>query len=171
MLVLAGSTQARDGVERRLGLDAVLAERFAGIEALPSLEGHEDPGLIRRVVGNALDAHPGVAGVYSLGTEHGALIEALVERGLATRVPVIVHELTPHARAALVDGTVDAVITQDAGHVVRSALRVLRATSDALAIDAAQETVRIEIVLRENLPRGPIPDDPAEALDTDERRS
>ena len=159
VLVLAGSTRARDGVERRLGLDAVLAERFAGIEALPSLEGHEDPATIRRAVGNALDAHPGVAGVYSLGTEHGALIEALVERELAGRVPVLVHELTAHARAALLAGTVDAVITQDAGHVVRSALRVLRATSDALDVDAAQETVRIEIVLRENLP--------SEAFDTE----
>ena len=152
VLVLAGSTQARDGVERRLGFDRIMAERFPELEVLPSLEGHDDPSLIARVVEAALGARPDIAGVYSLGTEHEALLEALVRRGLAGRVPVLVHELTPHARRALLAGTVDAVITQDPGHVIRSALRVLRANSDGLGLDATQEIIRIEVVLRENLP-------------------
>jgi len=46
---------------------------------------------------------------------------------------------------------IDAVITQDLGHIVRSALRVLRATSDARAVVLSQERIRIEVILRENL--------------------
>ena len=65
---------------------------------------------------------------------------------------VIGHELTPHARAALTAGTMDAVITQNVGHVVRSALRVLRAKTDRVPIVSSQEQIRIEIVIRENLP-------------------
>ena len=42
-------------------------------------------------------------------------------------------------------------VSQDVGHVVRSALRVLRAKSDGVGIVPAQERIRIEIVVRENL--------------------
>ena len=60
--------------------------------------------------------------------------------------------MTPYAREALHAGTMDAVITQNVGHVVRSALRVLRAKTDRVPINLSQEQIRIEIVIRENLP-------------------
>ena len=44
------------------------------------------------------------------------------------------------------------MITQDVGHLVRSALRVLRARTDGQDIVPDQERIRIEIMLRENLP-------------------
>lgn len=152
LLVLAGSTQARDSVERRLGFDRIVAESFPHLEALPSIEGHENPDTIVRVVNAALDANPDVRGVYSLAASHRALTRVLKTRGDDQRLVVIAHELTPHARAALADGIFDAVITQDLGHVVRSTFRVLRAKSDRLAINAAQERIRIDIVLKENIP-------------------
>jgi LacI family transcriptional regulator len=62
------------------------------------------------------------------------------------------HELTPCARTALADGRLDAVIAQDPGHIVRSALRVLRARRGGAPLLDAQERIRIEIVIRENLP-------------------
>ena len=52
----------------------------------------------------------------------------------------------------LQDGEIDALITQNVGHLVRSALRVLRAKCDGASIFAAQERIRIDIVIRENLP-------------------
>ena len=69
---------------------------------------------------------------------------------------IVSHELTPHARDALQQGRMDAVITQNVGHLVRLALRVLRAKTDRMPIDAGQEQIRIEIVIRENLPVGEI---------------
>ena len=162
MLVLVGSTQARDSVERRLGFDRVVAEAFPAVEVSPSIEGHDDPDVIRRVLEAALDARPDVRGIYSLAAGHRALSGVLERRGLARELVVVAHELTPHAREALVGGTFDAVITQNLGHVVRSALRVLRALSDGARINVSQETIRIEIVLRENLP-------PAAGLDAGAR--
>ena len=68
-------------------------------------------------------------------------------------MPVVVaHDLTHHLAGGLRGGLVDAVITQDVDHVVRSAIRVLRAKSDRQAIIESQERIRIEIVLAENLP-------------------
>lgn len=152
VLVLVGSTLARDSIERRLGFDRIMAESFPHVEVLPSVEGHDDPETIRRVLDAALDAHSDIRGIYSLAAGHRTLTGTLKRRSLASELVMLAHELTPHARESLMDGTFDAVITQNLGHVVRSSLRVLRAKSDGLQIDASQETIRIEIVLRENLP-------------------
>ena len=49
------------------------------------------------------------------------------------------------------DGTLDAVIAQDPGHAVRSATRILRAQLQNVEPFAAQERIRNEILLKENL--------------------
>ncbi len=67
-------------------------------------------------------------------------------------VCVIAHELTRHTRAALNDGLIDAVLNQDAGHEVRSAIRVLKAKADGVAVIDAQERICIDIFLKDNLP-------------------
>jgi LacI family transcriptional regulator len=150
--VVAQSMLLREAVERRLGFDDVMGRDFPMITVLPTLEGHGSGDLLRRVVGEMWAQFPGVRGVYLLGSGHRALTQAIDDLGLAGRLIVIGHELTPHARAALINGKMDAVITQNVGHLVRSALRVLRAKTDRSPIDAGQEQLRIEIVLRENLP-------------------
>jgi LacI family transcriptional regulator len=155
VMVLSASMQLRESIERRLGFDEVMQRDFPHLTVLPSLEGHDDPGTVARVVREMLVGAPGVAGVYSLGTGNRALSATLAEAALPRRPVVVAHELTPHTRAALLAGTIDAVITQNVGHVVRSALRVLRARSDRVPIDPGQEQIRIEIVIRENLPPGP----------------
>lgn len=149
--VVVSSMLARDMVERRLGFDSVLAERFPGLEPLPSVEGHDDSDLTARVTAACLAAHGPVAGIYAAAAGTRGVTAALKTAALAGQVTMIAHELTPHTREALVDGSCDAVIAQDTGHIARSALRVLRAKADDRAILPAQERIRIEIVLRENL--------------------
>jgi LacI family transcriptional regulator len=152
VIVLAQSMLLRESIERRFGFDQVILRDFPAIEVLQSLESHGRPQALRQVVAETLGHAPDARGIYLLGAGHRALSRTLEEMGLAGRMIVIGHELTPHARAALENGTMDAVITQNVGHVVRSALRVLRARSDRVPIDAGQEQIRIEIVIRENLP-------------------
>lgn len=150
--VLAGSMLVRDHVERRLGFDQVMRTEHAAITPLPVLEGLDDGDVVARVMGACLDANPDVAGIYSLGAGNRGLIEVLRARGLAGRVRVVAHELTGHARAALCDGTFDAVINQDAGHEIRSAIRVMKARADGQHLVDGQERIRIDIFLRDNLP-------------------
>lgn len=151
VLIAANSMLAHDSIERRLGFDAAMSERFANISVLPSLESHGDPDRMRDIVTAALRAHPDVAGIYSLGTGNAAVLDAIKRAGYQQPV-VIAHELTPLTRRALEEGTLDAVITQNVGHLVRSAIRVLRAKCDDVGIIASQERIRIDIVIRENLP-------------------
>jgi LacI family transcriptional regulator len=152
VVVIGESMLLRDSLERRLGFDLVLQENFPRLTALQTLETHGRRAELRDVLRAALAHAPGVRGIYLLGAGHRALSEALADMGLAGQLTVIGHELTPHARAALEAGTMDAVIMQNVGHVVRSALRVLRAMTDRAPIDEGQEQIRIEIVMHENLP-------------------
>lgn len=154
--VVAQSMLLREAVERRLGFDDVMGRDFPLIEVLPTLESHGSPDLLRNVVTEMLAQFHGVGGIYLLGSGHRALIKAIDDLGMAQQLVVIGHELTPHAIDALIARKMDAVITQNVGHLVRSALRVLRAKTDKSPIDPGQEQLRIEIVMRENLPVGPV---------------
>jgi LacI family transcriptional regulator len=149
--VVVSSMLARDMVERRHGFDEVLAERFPHLQTLPSLEGHDDRDLTTRITAACLDAHDGVVAVYVAGAGTRGVTEALEAAGLAGKPVVVAHELTRHTRAALIDGSIDAVIAQDVGHLARSALRVLRAKIDRLPLDEGQEQIRITVLIRENL--------------------
>lgn len=154
VMVLAGSMMLRDQMERRLGFDAVMREAFPAFDILPTVEARDDAEALARLLPAALAAQGPVDAIYSVGAGNRGLIQVL--RGMPGPRPVtVVHELTPPVRAALEDGTLDAVITQDVGHVARSALRVLRARSERLPIDPGQEQIRIEILIRENLPPDP----------------
>jgi LacI family transcriptional regulator len=64
---------------------------------------------------------------------------------------IIAHERTPFTETGLQTGQIAALITQDPGHLVRSAVRILRARCDHREVLASQEKIRIEILIRENL--------------------
>jgi LacI family transcriptional regulator len=150
--VLAGSMLVRDHRERLEGFRAVMTENFSGHVLLPVIEGQDDPALVEKLVGQAIAASPEIAGIYSLGAGNRGLIAALKRRKDAAPVCVIAHELTQHTRAALNDGLIDVVLNQDAGHEVRSAIRVLKAKADGVAVIGAQERIRLDIFLKDNLP-------------------
>ena len=151
VLAVAGSMMVRDHLERRLGFDQVIGERFAHLETLPSLEGRDDAETVCRVVTQAVSKRDDIVGIYCFGGGASGLIKALDDLEFSRDIPVIAHELTPATRLGLRSGRLDAVIAQDVNHVVRSAIRVLRAEVDGRAIVVSEERIRIEIVLKENL--------------------
>ncbi|MEK1930358.1 MAG: LacI family DNA-binding transcriptional regulator [Pararhizobium sp.] len=150
--VLAGSMRVRDHRERLDGFRAVMEEDFPSHRLLPVIEGQDDPVLTEQLVGEALAASPGTVGIYSLGAGNRGLIAALKQRNSVPPVCVVAHELTRHTRVALNEGLIDAVLNQDAGHEVRSAIRVLKAKADGVAVIEAQERIYIDIFLKDNLP-------------------
>ncbi|KQV66260.1 LacI family DNA-binding transcriptional regulator [Rhizobium sp. Root1220] len=150
--VLAGSMLVRDHRERLEGFAAVIAREFPSLSILPVLEGRDDPEMAYMLVADALSKKGGIVGVYSLGAGNRGLIKALKARAADRSLTVVAHELTAHTRAALIDGTIDAILNQDAGHEVRSAIRVLKAKADGLAVIDGQERIRLDIFLKDNLP-------------------
>ncbi|WP_299150851.1 LacI family DNA-binding transcriptional regulator [uncultured Tateyamaria sp.] len=152
ILVLTGSMLARDHLERRLGFDEVMGRDFPHLDILASLEGRDDPDLIARLMPGALHDNAGVIGIYSSAAGNEGLLRFLSTQQNTSRPVVVAHELTQLSRNALQEGLFDAVISQDTGHLVRSAVRIMRAERDRTPIHAAQERIRIDIYLKENMP-------------------
>ena len=149
--VMTSSLQAWDSRDRRLGFDRAIAEGFVDVEVLATIEGHDDTGTLTRALHRVFHAHPDLRGIYSMGGGNRVLLAVLSQMGLIGRVRVIVHELTETTRQGLRLDQVDAVITQDLGHIMRSAIRTLRATRDQRPVLAEQERIRIEILVKDNL--------------------
>ena len=149
--VVTGSRLAHDHAERRAGFDAVMAAEFGHLRVLPAVEVRDSSDAVATLLPQLFRDHPDVVGVYATGEGHRGLVGVLSAGHLAARPVVVGHELTDAFRGALAAGVIDAVIHQDVGHIVRSSLRVLRARADGMAIVAAQERIRIDIILKENL--------------------
>jgi LacI family transcriptional regulator len=150
--VVAGSMLVRDHRERLEGFLAVMGEDFPRLAILPVMEALDDPALAADLVAATLRRYPDVVGLYSIGAGNRGVVRALRDVKPEKRPVVIAHELTQTTRAALSEGLIDAVLNQDAGHEVRSAIRVLKAKVEGLPVIAAQERIRIDIFLKDNLP-------------------
>jgi LacI family transcriptional regulator len=142
----------RDHRERFEAFTSVMASDFSGFARLPVLEGRDDPAAVEALVTALFDERSDIAGLYSLGAGNRGLVRALERLPRERRPVVIAHELTETTRGALQSGLIDAVLNQDAGHEVRSAIRVLKAKADGLPVVTAQERIRIDIFLKDNLP-------------------
>lgn len=149
--VIADTMQSSDSLERRLGFDGIINQRFPNLSILPSLETHGDSDRTFRVVETAFGTHSDLIGVYVIGSEARRPIEAIEKFQKSRKLITIAHERTPTTVSALQDGTLDAVVTQDPGHLVRSAVRILRAKCENRTTLASQEKIRIEILMAENL--------------------
>ncbi|MDJ0638498.1 MAG: LacI family DNA-binding transcriptional regulator [Paracoccaceae bacterium] len=152
ILFITGSRFARDHLERRQGFDLVMNEEFPELEVVASVEGRDDPDLIHSLLPEVFENHPNICGIYSSAAGNEGLIRFLKDNRAAEDIVVIGHELTPLSQDALRTGVFDAVISQDSGHLVRSCVRLLRATADSAPYNPAQERIRIDIYIKENMP-------------------
>lgn len=152
VLAVTETMQSRDSLERRLGFDAIMAKYAPRLRVHPSMETYADADRTANIVAAALHNIPEIVGIYLMNHDISATMQAIEAQGIPQKYVIIGHELTQHTRTRLVDGTIDAVITQDVGHLVRSSIRVLKARVTRIGTVASQERIRIEIILRENLP-------------------
>lgn len=152
VLVLTETMQSRDSQERRLGFDNIMAKYAPRLSVCASMESYGDPTRAAGIVKAALESQPDVVGIYLMHHDTRETMQAIEAHGALQQTVIIGHELTPQTRAQLGQGTMDAVITQDVGHLVRSSIRLLRAKAARVETLASQERIRIEIILRENMP-------------------
>jgi LacI family transcriptional regulator len=150
--LIAGSLSLRDHVERQFGFEQVMAGDFPNLELLPVREGRDDWHTVQKVAEQLLADHPDMIGLYNVGAGSGGIAAALKQAGRQNKIVFITHELTDDTRLALIDGTIDIIINQDAGHEVRSAIRVLMSKADRAPIVNSMERIRIDIYIRDNIP-------------------
>lgn len=150
LAVIADSLLSRDSLERRSGFDAVVNSSFPHLQTLPTLETYGSQDRTQRIVSKMFGHHREIVGVYILSSEARGPLSAIL-KVLGSQHVIIAHERTPYTVTALLDDTLDAIITQDPGHLVRSAVRKLRALTDGRPTLQSQERIRVEIILKTNL--------------------
>jgi LacI family transcriptional regulator len=150
--LIAGSLALRDHIERQFGFEQVMAHEYRHLTILPVREGRDDWQRVEEVTVQLVKEHPQLIGIYNAGGGTRGIITALEKLGRDKDIVLIAHELTDFARKALIRGTIDAIINQDPGHEVRSAIRVLLARCDNAPLIESQERIRIDIYLRDNVP-------------------
>lgn len=151
IMVIAETMQSLDSIQRRLGFDKVINTHFAHLIPLPSLETYGDPKRAAKIIEAQIRNTPDIKGVYVLSAEARAPVEIISKHLDLNAVTLVAHERTPFTESALRTFKIDAIVAQNAGHAVRSALRTLRARSDNREPVTEQETIRIEVLLKDNL--------------------
>ncbi|WP_306141178.1 LacI family DNA-binding transcriptional regulator [Roseibium sp. MMSF_3412] len=150
--LIAGSLGLRDHAERFAGCRQIVETDFPHLELLKVREGRDDNEKNADLVKRLLKEHPDLAGLYNIGAGNRGVIAALSAGKPRKDVVFVGHELTPYTRDALDADVMDAVIAQDPGHEIRSAVRVLKALCDKEPIIEGQERIGIDIFLKDNLP-------------------
>lgn len=150
--LIAGSLSLRDHVERQFGFEQVMLHEYPNLSLLPVREGRDDGEIVQRVAAQLLAENSDLIGIYNVGAGARGIAAALEAAGRQHQVIFITHELTDDTRLALIGGTIDIIINQDAGHEVRSAIRVLMSKADKVPLVEAMERIRIDIHVRDNIP-------------------
>ena len=150
--VIAGSQLLRDHAERIFGFQQVIALEYPDLQMAGVVEGSDQDEVNEHLMAGFLDNHQDLIGVYNVGAGTPGVVNALTASGREREVLLIAHDLTSFTRRALLRGAIDAVISQDAGHEARSAIRVMMALIRGEPILDEQEKIRIDIIMRDNLP-------------------
>lgn len=150
--MIAGSLAYRGHEEREMGFRGLMRERFPGLRVIGLFEGRDDADSNWRHARALLERHPELVGLYNIGGAADGVGRALRESGRAGRVVFVAHGLTPDTRALLIDGTLDALLTQSPQAMVQAAVRLFANARDGRDPMDGVEPVRFSIVMRENLP-------------------
>ncbi|HEY4987126.1 MAG TPA: LacI family DNA-binding transcriptional regulator [Bradyrhizobium sp.] len=150
--IVAGSQSLRDHSERIFGFHQLMASEFAHLEVLPVLEGRDEDGRSECLVMKLLGDHPDIIGLYNVGAGTPGVAKALIDAGRASQMVFIGHDVTVVTRKLLLQGVMDAVISQNPGHEARACVRALLALVRSEPMLSEQDKIRIDIVMRDNLP-------------------
>jgi LacI family transcriptional regulator len=150
--LIAGSRSYLAHEEREAGFLHVLAEQFGQLEVVGLREGHDDSEQNFVQTASLLEQHPSLAGIYNIGGASDGVARALKEAGRDQKVVLIGHGLTPDTRGLLIDGSLDAVITQSPQATLANAVRIFVNVREGRLPLAGVESTRSQVIFRENLP-------------------
>ncbi|KRE11295.1 LacI family transcriptional regulator [Bosea sp. Root381] len=150
--MIAGSLSYRAHEEREMGFLHLFQDLFPMIQVVGLREGHDEEARNYRQTKTLLAQHPDLAGIYNIGGGPEGIARALKEAGRQHDVVVVGHGLTPDTRSLLIEGAMDAVITQNPQAAMMDCVSIFANLRAGRPASQGVERPRTEIVLRENLP-------------------
>ena len=150
--MIAGSLSYRAHGEREMGFLDIVQEMYPNLDVVGLREGKDDEDLNFRLMRTLLSQHPDLRGVYNIGSGAAGVARALRQGRRSGKVVFVGHGLTADTRECLIDGTIDAVITQDADDTISRCAAFFASLRGGQPPVINPEPMRIEIILSENLP-------------------
>ncbi len=150
--MIAGSLSYRAHEEREMGFLHLFEDLFPAIQVVGLREGHDEEARNYRQTKTLLAQHPDLAGIYNIGGGPEGIARALKEAGRQHEVVFVGHGLTPDTRSLLIEGAMDAVITQNPQAAMMDCVSIFANLRAGRLATQGIERPRTEIVLRENLP-------------------
>jgi len=148
--LFAGSLSYRGHEEREMGFRRIVKEEFPNLEIVELREVRDDAATAYSEASQLLKRHPDLAGIYNIGAGSEGIARALDVLPSTSRPAYVVHDLTAHNRARLLDGTLDAVIDQNPRVEAREALNILSHSVRNLPYE--YHPPRLHVIFRENIP-------------------
>ena len=142
--LIAASRIYRAHMEREVGFLGLIAERFPHLAVSATREGHDDRDENYHHTRALLEKRPDICGIYNVGGSSDGIGRALRESGRAQDVIFVGHGLTADTRAMLVEGTMDAVITQNPDLLFEEAVNAVQGRGNG--------AVPMQLFISENLP-------------------
>lgn len=150
--MIVGSLRYRAHEEREAGFLHLFEEQFPSVQVLGVREGQDDAEKNYHQTRALLEQYSDLAGIYNIGGGAEGIGRALKETGSSQKIIFIGHGLTPDTRGLLIDGSMDAVITQNPHSAVTNCVRIFANVRDGREPGSGVEITRSQVIFRENLP-------------------
>nr|WP_299501247.1 LacI family DNA-binding transcriptional regulator [uncultured Rhizobium sp.] len=144
VLVALSSAHFAGEEERERGFRLALQERFPWLSAVTVSEGFGVDRTTRTIVGDALESHPDIRAVYSIGGGNRAIRQVFAEQKRACDI-FAGHDLDSDNRQLLLNGDLTFVIHHDLRQDARSACQMVLAYHRMLPADFRIAPSRVAI--------------------------
>jgi LacI family transcriptional regulator len=152
--LLSPATRYACEIDRRIGFQQVMEERFPAVKLLRLFELPESDDQAFDYARSTLspEATGGrLSAVYNVGPGSFGIGRALAELGYGHELTFAAHDLLEVHRSMLISGAITYVLDQDVHYAITSAARVLRALCDGVRGALSVSHPRVEILTAENL--------------------
>ena len=151
-VLFSPATRYAAEIDRRIGFQQVLEERFPHVQARRLFELPESEDEAFEYARAALsESGDRIAGAYNVGPGSFGIARAMAEHGYGHELTFIAHDLLEVHRSMLISGALGYVLHQDVYYSVTAAARVLRALCDGVRGALVANNPRVEILTAENL--------------------
>jgi LacI family transcriptional regulator len=150
--ILVGNHRYRCQETNESGFRSYFREHPRGFELLDARSTFETASIAREVTESLLEQHPDIVGIHVSGGGISGVCAALRDAGRAKDIFITVHDLTEVTRAALLDGTINFLISHPIPAMAHETIAaMIRAAEGGPDFPPQSITLPFEIYTSENI--------------------
>lgn len=147
--VISGMHLYRNHSDREMGFRSTIRRDFAHLQVVGTYSGQDEMAENCKVVQEILREFPDIVGIYNVGGGNEGVVTALKDAGVADKITLIGHNLTPKTASYLLDSSMDIVIHQNMQRIAELAVQAMIGLLENRP--ARIGMVPVEVITRENI--------------------